>query len=305
VVVAWGLHKRYGSHVAVDGVSFAVSRGEVFGILGPNGAGKSTTLEILEGLRVPDEGTASIEGLDVRRQPRAVHARIGVQLQSTTLFPELSAADNLALLASLYQHPLPVTQVLAEVGLADRARSPLGTLSGGQQQRIALAAALINDPAVVFLDEPTTGLDPQARRAIWALIAGLRQQGKTVVLTTHYMEEAETLCDRIAIMDGGRIVAVDTPAGLIGRFGGGHAITCAFGGPVDPAALEALPGVGGVSLLDGHAGSFSLLTADLERTMLGLLQLAQGAGVTLADLRVHRPGLEDVFLSLTGRTLRD
>ena len=312
MVEARGLRMRYGDRTAVDGVSFAVRRGEVFGILGPNGAGKSTTLEILEGLRVPSAGSASIDGLDVQRQNRAVRDRIGVQLQSTTLFTELSATDNLRLLASLYRRSLPVPWVLSTVGLADHARAPLGTLSGGQQQRVALAAALINDPAVLFLDEPTTGLDPQARRAIWALIQDLRHLEKTVVLTTHYMEEAETLCDRIAVMESGRIVAVDTPAGLIARFGGGYAVTCAFGAEVDAVALAALPGVSAVSgpgdpqRAERRAErTYALHTVEVEHTMQGLLQLAERSGVPLSDLRVHRPGLEDVFLALTGRTLRD
>ena len=305
IVEARGLYKAYGPRAAVDGVSFAVRRGEIFGLLGPNGAGKSTTLELLEGLRDPDRGTAHIDGLEVGRNKRAVHARIGVQLQSTALFEELSLADNLRLLAALYRRARPVRDLLAEVNLADRADAPLGTLSGGQQQRLSLAAALVNDPVVVFLDEPTTGLDPQARRALWALVRDLRERGKTIVLTTHYMEEAETLCDRIAIMEGGTIVAIDTPARLIARHGGGLTIRCGFAGPVEASALAALPGVGAVTGPDEADGRYTFEVADLERGLVGLLHHAERARAPLTDLQVRQPGLEEVFLNLTGRALRD
>ncbi len=305
IVEARELYKAYGTKVAVGGVSFGVRRGEIFGILGPNGAGKSTTLEILEGLRDPDRGVASVEGLEVWKNKRAVHARIGVQLQSTALFEELSIADNLRLLAALYRHPLPVGRLLADVNLADRADAPLGTLSGGQQQRLSLAAALVNDPVVVFLDEPTTGLDPQARRSLWALVRDLRGRGKTIVLTTHYMEEAEVLCDRVAIMAGGQIVALDTPAGLIARYGGGLTIRCDFSGPVEKYDLAALPGIGAVAGSDGVEGHYTFRVADLERGLIALLHSAERQGTPLTDLHVRQPGLEDVFLNLTGHTLRD
>jgi ABC-2 type transport system ATP-binding protein len=305
VVEARELRKTYRATVAVDSVSFAVERGEIFGILGPNGAGKSTTLEMLEGLRVPDLGSAWIEGIDVQADRAAVQARVGVQLQSTTLFPELTVADNLRLLASLYRRSRPVAEVLAEVALLDRARSRLGTLSGGQQQRVSLAAALINDPTVLFLDEPTTGLDPQARRALWALLRDLSDGGKTIVLTTHQMEEAEALCSRVAIIDRGRIVAIDTPAGLIARYGGGYAIAGAAAGRLERSDLEALAGVEAVVGPEGPGDAFRLRTGAVEQTMLALLRLAERAGTRLTDLRVHRPGLEDVFLALTGHGLRD
>jgi ABC-2 type transport system ATP-binding protein len=305
VVEARELYKAYGAKVAVDGVSFAVRRGEIFGILGPNGAGKSTTLELLEGLRDPDRGAAVIAGLEVRRNKRAVHARIGVQLQSTTLFEQLSIADNLRLLGALYERSLPVAELLAGVELADRANALLGTLSGGQQQRVALAAALVNDPLVVFLDEPTTGLDPQARRSLWALVQGLRERGKTIVLTTHYMEEAEVLCDRVAIMAGGRIVAIDTPAQLVAQHGGGLVIRCRFAGQVARADLAALPGIADVAGPDGADGRFTFRADELDRALFALLNYAERSGTPVADLQVHQPGLEDVFLNLTGRGLRD
>ncbi|HEX2221398.1 MAG TPA: ABC transporter ATP-binding protein [Candidatus Limnocylindria bacterium] len=209
------LRKRYGDVVAVDGVSFDVAEGEVFGILGPNGAGKTTTLEMIEGMRPIDDGTAVVDGVDVGRQPREVKRRIGIQLQSSAFFDELSLVELLELFARLYgRRPDPMA-LLGEVELTDKARSQVRTLSGGQKQRFSIAAALVNEPRVLFLDEPTTGLDPQARRHMWSLIARLRDGGHTIVLTTHYMEEAEQLCDRVAIMDGGRIVALDAPAALV------------------------------------------------------------------------------------------
>ena len=305
IVEARDLRKVYGAKVAVDGVSFGVRRGEIFGILGPNGAGKSTTLELLEGLRDPDGGASIIDGLDVRRSKRAVHARIGVQLQSTALFEDLSLVDNLRLLAALYRRSVPIAELLGWVNLADRAGARLGTLSGGQQQRLSLAAALVNDPVVVFLDEPTTGLDPQARRSLWATIRELRERGKTIVLTTHYMEEAETLCDRIAIMEGGRIVAIDTPAGLIARHGGGLTIRCGFAGPVARADLVTLSGLGAVSGPDGVDGRYTFEVGDLERGLFALLHFAERHAAPVTDLRVRQPGLEEVFLSLTGHELRD
>jgi ABC-2 type transport system ATP-binding protein len=305
VVEARELRKAYGAKVAVDGVSFTVRRGEIFGILGPNGAGKSTTLEMLECLRDPDRGAALITGLDVRRNKRAVHARIGVQLQSTALFDQLSVADNLRLLAALYDRSLPVPELLANVELADRADALLGSLSGGQQQRVALAATLVNDPQVVFLDEPTTGLDPQARRSLWALVQDLRARGKTIVLTTHYMEEAEVLCDRVAIMEAGRIVAIDTPAQLVARHGGGLVIRCRFTIPVARADLADLPGIAEVTGPDGTDGRFTFHADGLDRALFALLNFAERANAPVADLQVHQPGLEDVFLNLTGRALRD
>ena len=216
IIVARDLRKAYGPLRAVDGVSFEVSEGEVFGILGPNGAGKTTTLEMIEGMRPIDGGSATVDGLDVAADPQAVKARIGIQLQASAFFDELNLTELLVLFGHLYHVRADASRLLADVELTDKARSQVRTLSGGQKQRFSIAAALVNDPRVVFLDEPTTGLDPQARRHMWGLIAGIRHRGHTVVLTTHYMEEAETLCDRVAIMDAGRIIALDTPDALIG-----------------------------------------------------------------------------------------
>jgi ABC-2 type transport system ATP-binding protein len=215
IIVAGDLRKRYGSLRAVDGVSFQVARGEVFGILGPNGAGKTTTIEMIEGMRRIDGGSATVDGIDVRSNPRGVKARIGIQLQASAFFDGLTLTELLELFGRLYDRQVDAAALLADVELTDKAGSQVRTLSGGQRQRFSIAAALVNDPAVLFLDEPTTGLDPQARRHLWGVIRQLRDRGHTVVLTTHYMEEAEELCARVAIMDAGRIVALDTPQRLI------------------------------------------------------------------------------------------
>ena len=209
------LHKAYGALVAVDGVSFSVDTGEVFGILGPNGAGKTTTVEILEGMRAPDRGTAFINGVDVHKDPRGVKDIIGIQLQSSAFFDRLTLAELLEMFASLYGRRIDPMDLLGDVELSDRAKSRFRELSGGQKQRFSIATTLVNDPLVLFLDEPTTGLDPQARRHMWELVKRFKDEGRTVVLTTHYMEEAEVLCDRVAIMDHGKIVAMDPPDALI------------------------------------------------------------------------------------------
>ncbi len=220
IIVVTDLRKRYGDLVAVDGVSFEVGEGEVFGILGPNGAGKTTTLEMIEGMRPIDEGSAVIDGVDVRKDPREVKRRIGIQLQASAFFDELTLVELLDLFGRLYGKAVDPMALLADVELTDKARSQVRTLSGGQKQRFSIASALVNQPRVLFLDEPTTGLDPQARRHLWALIQTLRDRGHTVVLTTHYMEEAEELCDRVAIMDNARIIALHTPQALVDQLVG-------------------------------------------------------------------------------------
>ena len=215
VIVATELRKRYGAVPAVDGVSFRVARGEVFAILGPNGSGKTTTVEIIEGMRAADSGTATVAGIDVAKDARAVKQIIGVQLQSSAFFEHLRLSELLLLLGSIYGIRVDPAPLLESVDLTDKRSASFRTLSGGQKQRFAIAAALVNDPAVIFLDEPTTGLDPQARRRMWELALEWKAQGRTIVLTTHYMEEAEILCDRVAVMDRGRIIALDSPAALI------------------------------------------------------------------------------------------
>lgn len=215
IIQVQDLRKSYGDLKAVDGISFGVSAGEVFGILGPNGAGKTTTVEILEGMRVPDSGIAVVNGIDVRKDPRAVKKIIGIQLQSSAFFDRLSLVEILDVMASLYHRQIDALVLLRDVELDDRADALFKELSGGQKQRFSVASTLVNDPILLFLDEPTTGLDPQARRHMWELVQRFKSEGRTVLLTTHYMEEAEELCDRVAIMDHGKIVAMDRPAALV------------------------------------------------------------------------------------------
>jgi ABC-2 type transport system ATP-binding protein len=215
IITVTDLRKRYGSLTAVDGVTFQVGEREVFGILGPNGAGKTTTLEMIEGMRPIDAGEAIIDGVDVRAHPREVKRRIGIQLQSSAFFDELTLVEILDLFGRLYERDVDAMALLTLVDLTEKAKSQVRTLSGGQKQRFSIASALVNDPRVLFLDEPTTGLDPQARRHLWGLVRAIRDSGHTVVLTTHYMEEAEELCDRVAIMDRGRIIALDAPQRLV------------------------------------------------------------------------------------------
>ena len=235
VIVASGLRKRYGDLQAVDGISFEVERGEVFGMLGPNGAGKTTTVEILEGMRDADSGTAVINGIDVTKNPKAVKSIIGVQLQTSAFFDHLRLEEIISLYGKLYGRDVNALELLQRVELEDKRRSYYQPLSGGQKQRLSIAIAMVNDPVVLFLDEPTTGLDPQSRRHMWELVKSIQSEGKTVVLTTHYMEEAEELCDRVAIVDSGRIVAMGAPGALIdGLIAGGFKPDR----PVRPATLE-------------------------------------------------------------------
>ena len=215
IIQVQDLRKSYGDLKAVDGISFGVSAGEVFGILGPNGAGKTTTVEILEGMRAPDSGIAVVNGIDVQKDPRAVKKIIGIQLQSSAFFDRLSLVEILDVMASLYHRQIDALVLLRDVELDDRADALFKELSGGQKQRFSVASTLVNDPILLFLDEPTTGLDPQARRHMWELVQRFKSEGRTVLLTTHYMEEAEELCDRVAIMDHGKIVAMDRPAALV------------------------------------------------------------------------------------------
>ncbi|MEI6044892.1 MAG: ATP-binding cassette domain-containing protein [Chloroflexota bacterium] len=302
------LHKSYPNKKAVDGISFGVVQGEIFGILGPNGAGKSTALEMIEGLRQPDvhpDTALIVDGLDVQnpKQRKELHQRIGLQLQTSSLFEELSVRENLEMLAMLYRKARPVNQLLKEFDLEQKAKAGLGTLSGGQQQRVALAAALINDPTIVFLDEPTTALDPQARRNVWSSIRALQQAGKTVILTTHYMEEAEVLCNRVAIMDNGQIVALGTPAQLIQQYATEQTIICRFEGKAIEANL--LSHLKAVTNVLPHGNRVTLHTTNLAETMIALLYTVEQNGLPLAEITTHSPGLEDVFLNLTGKQLRD
>jgi ABC-2 type transport system ATP-binding protein len=294
-----GLRKRFGDLEAVRDVSFEVQPGEVFGIVGPNGAGKTTTLEMIEGLRPPDGGSVSILGDSVWPHPERVQRRIGVQLQSTSLFDYLTAFELLELFGRFYGavDRAWIEELLGIVGLEEKTGARVMTLSGGQQQRVAIALALVHRPEIVFLDEPTTGLDPQARRNLWDIIAAVGSEGRTVVLTTHYMEEAERLCDRVAIMDGGEVVALDTPVGLVSALDASARVV--FRATDDSASLEAVPGV--VGMTQREDGMTELVSRDVPATLERLLAL----GVPLDDLAVQRATLEDVFLSLTGREYRE
>jgi ABC-2 type transport system ATP-binding protein len=301
IVDVRNLVKSYNHKTAVNDVSFTVKQGEIFGVLGPNGAGKTTTLEMIEGIRIPDSGTSILAGLDIRRQKRAVQRLIGVQLQATTLFPELTLLETLRFFSSLYPKAIDPRQLLSDVGLVEKARDHPQNLSGGQRQRLALALALVNDPKVIFLDEPTAGLDPQSRRMLWDIVLRLREQGKTTLITTHYMDEAQILCDRIAIMDGGQIIALDTSAGLINRLGAQATIDCRLEGKATSSDIREFPGVTGVR----HANErFMVYTTAMQPTLEALLAYAAQSSIPMTDLQVRTPSLEDVFLDLTGRELR-
>jgi ABC-2 type transport system ATP-binding protein len=297
-----GLEKRYGDVHAVQGVSFSVARGETFGILGPNGAGKTTTLEMIEGLTAPDAGSIEILGQAVWPNPTRVQSKIGVQLQKNALFEQLTTAELLDLFARFYGAPLEgrARRLLAMVGLEDKAEAQARQLSGGQQQRLSIALALVHDPEIVFLDEPTTGLDPQARRNLWEVIRAVAAENRTVVLTTHYLDEAETLCDRVAIMDGGRIIALDSPQALIDGLRGRSRVVFEGDGLVE-GELAALEGVQRVTSADG---AYELTSTEPQHTLVGLVALAEQRGIDLRGLAVRQPTLEDVFLEATGTEFR-
>jgi ABC-2 type transport system ATP-binding protein len=296
------LKKYYGDVKAVDGVSFEVARGEVFGMLGPNGAGKTTTIEVLEGLRPPDSGSVEVLGLDVRRHPQSIKERIGVQLQSVSLYPRLTVTELLDLFGSFFSHHVPTNQLIDAVDLGERAKAWSMNLSGGQQQRLSIALALVNDPELVFLDEPTTGLDPQARRSLWDLIKGLQERGKSVMLTTHYMEEATELCNRVAIMDHGRILEMGAVSELIGRRFKERAV---FFDSNPQLPMDQLAMLGGVTRTAQEDGQTVLYSKDVPGTIGALLATADGLSVEPRNLGIRQATLEDVFLDLTGRALRD
>lgn len=296
------LVKVYGPLRAVDGVSFRVEPGQIFGMLGPNGAGKSTTVEMIEGLRPADSGRIEVLGIDVRRQPRQVKAHIGVQLQSTAFFKQLTIRQLLRLFGSFFPRALPVDQLIGLVNLEEKADTPSGDLSGGQRQRLAIAAALVNDPAVVFLDEPTTGLDPQARHSLWEVIRQLRSNGKTLLLTTHYLEEAEQLCDNLVVIDHGKVIAQGTPAGLIAEHFERTTLEFLRDPRLPRDILEALPAV---DRWEEANGQVRLSSSHVTDTTRALMELCGAQGVDLRGLSVHTATLEDVFLKLTGRRIRE
>ena len=303
-IVVRGLTKRFGTLTAVDDISFAVRRGEVFGILGPNGAGKTTTLECIEGLQDPTSGSIAVLGLDPQRESRTVKERIGIQLQASTYFDNLKVRELLNLFASLYPKRLPIDGLLEKFDLTEKANAFLRDLSGGQQQRFTIAATLVSDPEVIFLDEPTAGLDPHARHGVWEFIEEMRREGRTVVLTTHYMEEAEALCDRVAIMNEGRIAALDTPEGLVEGLDAPHEIRARVEPAPPPAAgdaLRALPAVVAVRLEDD--GGLALRSSDAAKTVPAFFHWAEESKTAVTRIEMRPATLEDVFLVVTGRAL--
>jgi ABC-2 type transport system ATP-binding protein len=297
-----GLVKRYGDVVAVDGLDLSVRVGECFGLLGPNGAGKTTTVEILEGLNEPDAGSVRVLGRAWSQDGRALRERIGMQLQESQLSEKLTVLETIELFRSFYAKGLDPREVMRIVRLEEKERAWVRKLSGGQKQRLSLAVALVGDPEILFLDEPTTGLDPQARRQVWDIIADVKTRGGTVLLTTHYMEEAERLCDRVAIVDRGKVIALDTPAGLISRLGAEHVLEIETESRPDLARLKGLPDVFDLRE-DGPI--VSLTVREVHRAVPALLQELSSQSVVLTRLTTHHATLEDVFVAMTGRHLRE
>jgi ABC-2 type transport system ATP-binding protein len=299
------LIKKYGDLTAVNGISLSVERGEIFGILGPNGAGKTTTLEMVEGLRKPDGGTIKIDGKSVWPNPKKVKEIIGVQLQSTSLFDYLKVKEIIELFASFYGIKLTkdkLASIIDDVGLAQKAKQYVNELSGGQQQRLSIALALVNDPIIIFLDEPTTGLDPQARRHLWDVIKRINKEGTSVVITTHYMEEAEVLCERIAVMDKSKLIKLDTPANLIKDLEADTKITFTSKTTIDNQNLKK---INGVKTVKSENGSYTVYSDNVQASVTGLFDFAKDNNMSIFDMDISGANLEDVFLSLTGRALRD
>ena len=298
------LSKTYGTTVAVDDVTFDVQEGEIFGMIGPNGAGKTTTIECLEGLRKPDFGTISVLGVDPQRNTKFLHTRTGMQLQQSNLPERMKVWEALDLYSSFYPKAVDWNELLQQLGLEEKRNTSFSKLSGGQKQRLFIALALLPDPQLIFLDELTTGLDPQARHVIWDLVRDLRSKGKTILLTTHFMEEAERLCDRVAILDHGRIVALDTPAALIRSLGAEERVIFSIDGTMPSALEKALSAVGRLEIqgervvIHGNAGHQIPLVSEIVNQLVG-------SGVHFRDLRTEQPNLEDVFLKLTGHEMRE
>jgi ABC-2 type transport system ATP-binding protein len=298
------LSKTYGTTVAVNQVTFDVQEGEIFGMIGPNGAGKTTTIECLEGLRKPDSGTVSVLGVDPQRNTKFLHTRTGMQLQQSNLPERMKVWEALDLYSSFYPKAADWKELLQQLGLEEKRNTPFSKLSGGQKQRLFIALALLPDPQLLFLDELTTGLDPQARHVIWDLVRDLRSKGKTILLTTHYMEEAERLCDRVTILDHGRIVALDTPAALIRSLGAEERVIFSVDGTLLPALEKALSTVGRLEIqgervvVHGNEGRQIPLVSEVVNQLVG-------SKVRFRDLLTEQPNLEDVFLKLTGHEMRD
>jgi ABC-2 type transport system ATP-binding protein len=302
VIQVSGVRKTYGKTVAVDEVSFEVHDGEIFGLIGPNGAGKTTTMECIEGLRTPDRGSISVLGLDPFRQVYKLQDRIGVQLQQAQLQKRIKVWEAVDLWASLYQKKaIDGERLLEQLGLTDKRNAWFMNLSGGQKQRLFIALALINDPEVVFLDELTTGLDPQSRRAIWDLVRGIRERGKTVFLTTHLMEEAERLCNRVAIIEHGRIIDIDTPESLVSRHCPERTVVLATDNPLAEERIRSIPGVESVTRTDSR---FTIRGRG-DDLVTEVIHCLSENHIRVSDFRTILPNLEDVFLKLTGHSIRE
>lgn len=294
------LRKVYGSTVAVEDISLAVNRGEIFGILGPNGAGKTTTVESIIGLREPDGGSISVLGLDPQKDRIALAQRIGIQLQEAAIPPRLKVWETIDLFASFYEETVPWEPLLEEWGLAEKRDAYFQNLSGGQKQRLFIILALVNDPEVVFLDELTTGLDPQARRSTWELVRAIRDKGKTVVLVTHFMDEAEELSDRLAIIDQGKVIALDTPQALIEKMSSEKRVVFQANGRFQPELLETLPEVGRVE----HQGQRVTVYGEGDRLVSAVVNTLETNHIPFENLRTEQSSLEDVFIALTGKEIR-
>ncbi len=303
IVNVEGLQKTYGSTKAVDNISFEVREGEIFGIIGPNGAGKTTTIECLEGLRKPDAGKIRVLDLDPQNDGQTLRKRIGTQLQQSNLPDRMKVWEALDLYASFYTHTVDWNELLVQLGLEEKRNTYFSKLSGGQKQRLFIALALLHDPQLIILDELTTGLDPQARRAIWDLVSEVRARGRTVILTTHFMEEAEHLCDRIAILDQGKVIALDTPAALIRALGVEERVVFHLD-ELLPAGFE--KALSGETHIEVNGRQVSVHGKDGRSTPLvsEVVSLLSSQGIHFSDLRTEQPNLEDVFLSLTGRKTR-
>jgi ABC-2 type transport system ATP-binding protein len=306
------LRKAYKDVVAVDGIELEVRRGECFGLLGPNGAGKTTTIEICEGLTAADSGEVAVLGMHWDRDAAELRQRLGIQLQETQLSEKLTVLETVRLFRSFFRQGPETSEVIAQAQLGEKRNARVGGLSGGQKQRLALACALVGDPDFLFLDEPTTGLDPQARRQLWDLIDQFKLAGRTILLTTHYMDEAERLCDRVAIMDHGKVIALGTPRELIASIGAEHIVEFAIGNAefaVGDAAqaldVAAVRRIAGVRSVRAENGSVLMHVSELHQAVPALLAEFSRQGVPLTELRTHSATLEDVFVTLTGRHLRD
>lgn len=301
VITVDNLRKAYGDVRAVDGVSFEIRPAEIFGMVGPNGAGKTTTIECLEGLRRPDSGKVHVLGLDPQRQGYELRQRIGVQLQEGSLPDRLRVGEAMEIFASFYRKPVEWRPLIELLGLADKFKTAFGKLSGGQKQRLLIGLALVNDPQLVFLDELTTGLDPQARRAMWDMVKSIRDRGQTVFLTTHYMEEAEHLCDRVAIIDHGKIVALDSPQNLIAALDAENRVVFSVKEKIDEAAFRKIPGVTRVDQSQDRVIIYGKGDGLLVRIVMAL----ETGHIRFRDLRTEQPNLDDVFIALTGKEMRD